>query len=147
MSLEQDVRRMSLTRPFNLLPKEAVQLLAFSCEKRRLKAGGALFTQGEASDAGYFILSGEIILTADGEDRRVPEGALIGEMALAAEVPRGASARAAVDSVLLRVPRDVFRRVLGEFPDAAVKIHAAASARTRSLINQLETLRARAFEV
>ncbi len=138
MSLEQDVRRMSLTRPFSLLPKEAVQLLAFSCEKRHLK--------GEAADAGYFLLSGEMILSADGEDRPVSAGALIGEMALAAEVQRRASARASVDSILLRVPRDVFRRVLGEFPDAAVKVHAEASTRTRNLIHQLETLRARAFE-
>jgi CRP-like cAMP-binding protein len=146
MSLEQDVRRMSLTRPFSLLPKEAVQLLAFSCEKRRVKAGANLFTAGEEADAGYFLLAGEIVLSANGEDRPVSAGALIGEMALAAEVQWGASARASVDSVLLRVPRDVFRRVLGEFPDAAVKVHAAASARTRKLIDQLETLRARAFE-
>jgi CRP-like cAMP-binding protein len=137
---------MSLTRPFSLLPKEAVQLLAFSCEKRHLKAGATLFAAGEAADAGYFLLSGEMILSADGEDRPVSAGALIGEMALAAEVQRRASARASVDSILLRVPRDVFRRVLGEFPDAAVKVHAEASTRTRNLIHQLETLRARAFE-
>jgi hypothetical protein len=35
--------------------------------------------------------------------------------------------------------------VLGEFPDAAVKMRARAMARTRALIDSLETLRAEKF--
>ena len=62
MSLESDVRRMAATRPFSLLPREALQLLAFSCEKRALKAGQALFEAGEVADAAYFVLTGEIVL-------------------------------------------------------------------------------------
>ena len=147
MSLEDDVRRLAATRPFNLLPREAVQLLAFTCEKRALKADQTLFSAGEPADAGYFVLTGEISLTAGGEERRAGPGALIGETALVTEVPRGAEARAKVDSTLLRVSRHQFRRVLGEFPEAAVKLHAGASARTRELLNRLEAVRARAFEV
>jgi len=146
MSLESDVRRMAATRPFSLLPREALQLLAFSCERRSLKAEETLFKAGEAADGAFLVLSGEIALVAGGKERRVSRGALIGETALAAEVLRGADARATADATLLRVPRDVFRRVLSEFPDAAAKVHASASARTRDLIGRLETLRARAFE-
>jgi CRP-like cAMP-binding protein len=138
---------MSSTRPFNLLPREALQLLAFSCEKRQLKGGETLFAAGEPSDAAFFLLEGKIVLSANNEERLVSPGALIGETALTAEVLRGAGARAAVDSTLLRVPRETFRRVLSEFPAAAVKVHADASARTRRFLNQLETIRARAFEV
>ena len=39
MSLESNVRRMAGTRPFDQMPREAVQLIAFSCDKRTLKAG------------------------------------------------------------------------------------------------------------
>ena len=147
MSLEEDVRRLAATRPFNLLPREAVQLLAFTCEKRAIKAGQTLFTAGAAADSAYFVLTGAIVLTARGEERRAAAGALIGETALMAEVLHGVEARAEADSTVLRVPRDTFRRVLGEFPAAAVKVHAGASARTRELLNRLEALRARAFEV
>ena len=147
MSLDSDVRRMSLTRPFNLLPREALQLLAFSCEKRQLKAGQTLFVAGEPADCAFFLLTGEITLSAAGEERRVAPGALIGETALAVEVLRGAGALASADSTLLRIPRETFRRVLSEFPEAAVKVHADASTRTRRFLNQLETIRARAFEV
>ena len=147
MSLDSDVRQMSITRPFNLLPREALQLLAFSCEKRQLKAGQTLFVAGEPADCAFFLLTGEIALSAAGEERLVAPGALIGETALAAEVLRGAGARASADSTLLRIPRETFRRVLSEFPEAAVKVHADASKRTRRFLNQLETSRARAFEV
>ena len=147
MSLDSDVRRMSLTRPFSLLPREALQLLAFSCEKRQLKVDQTLFVAGEPADCAFFLLTGEIALSAAGEERLVAPGALIGETALAVEVLRGAGARASADSTLLRIPRETFRRVLSEFPEAAVKVHADASKRTRRFLNQLETIRARAFEV
>jgi CRP-like cAMP-binding protein len=146
MSLESDVRRLSGTRPFNMLPREALQLLAFSCERRQLKAGQTLFAVGEPADAAFFLLEGEIALSADGEERRVAPGALIGETALIVDVIRGAGARALVDSTLLRISRDTFRRVLGEFPASAVKVHASASVRTRRFLDQLEAIRARAFK-
>jgi CRP-like cAMP-binding protein len=123
-----------------------LQLLAFSCERRQLKAGQALFVAGEPADGAFFVLAGEITLSAEGKERRVSPGSLIGETALVAEVLRGAGALASVDSIVLRVQRDTFRRVLGEFPQAAVKVHAHLSARTRRLLIQLEAVRASKFE-
>ena len=86
MTLDDDVGRLARTRPFSLLPREAVQLIAFACEKRRLKAGDTLFLAGETADFGYFVHSGAIALLADGAEpngeRRVGAGALIGESAL-----------------------------------------------------------------
>ena len=63
MTLDDDVARLARTRPFNLLPREAVQLIAFSCGKRRLKAGEVLFHAGEAGDEGYFLHSGAVLLS------------------------------------------------------------------------------------
>jgi CRP-like cAMP-binding protein len=146
MSLDADVRRLAGTRPFNLLPREALQLLAFSCERRELKAGEALFAEGETADAAYFVLSGEITLSTKREQRRASPGTLIGESALAAEVSRGANAVASVDSSLLRVPRATFRRVLEEFPQCASKIRAGAAARVRDFMARLDAVRERGFE-
>ncbi len=146
MTLEGDVRRLAHTRPFDLLPREALQLIAFSCAKQTLKAGETLFVEEEPADAAYFVLSGAIDLVARGAQRRVEPGALIGETALMANVLRRAGARAAEDAVLLRIPGDVFRRVLSEFPQAATKVRAAAAARARDLLDRLEEVRARAFE-
>ena len=146
MSLESNVRRMAGTRPFDLLPREAVQLIAFSCERRMLKAGESLFSAGETADSAYFILSGELSLAIDDVERRVEPGALVGETALLADMVRRASAKATEDSELLRIPGAVFRRVLSEFPRAAVQMRAAAVARARDFVNQLDEKRARLFE-
>lgn len=142
--------RLARTRPFSLLPREALQLLAFSSERKRLKAGNSLFEAAERADAGYFVLSGAIVLSAaDGESersRRVEAGALIGEMALMAEVARPFAARAAVNAVVLKAPREVFRRVLLEFPAAAVKIRQAYAARIRKLTADLDASRLRSLD-
>ena len=62
-------------------PREAVQLIAFSCEKRRLRAGEALFFPGETADSGYFVHSGAITLL---EDRGEPKSE---RHAIGAEAP------------------------------------------------------------
>ena len=146
MSLEANVRMMARTHPFDLLPHEALQLLVFSCAKKVLKAGETLFVESEPADAAYFVLSGAINLMSHDARRRVEAGALIGETALLTDLLRRSTARAAEDSVALRIPGQVFRRVLSEFPQAAAKIRAAASARTRDFLERLEEVRARAFD-
>jgi CRP-like cAMP-binding protein len=147
MSLEANVRMMARTHPFDLLPHEALQLLVFSCAKKVLKAGETLFVESEPADAAYFVLSGAINLMSHDSRRRVEAGALIGETALLTDLLRRSTARAVDDTVTLRVPGDVFRRVLSEFPQSAARIHAVASARARDLVEQLEAVRARGFDV
>jgi CRP-like cAMP-binding protein len=150
VTLDDDVARMARTRPFNLLPREAVQLIAFSCEKRHLKAGERLFSAGETADSGYFVHSGAIALIENGAEpaiaRNVGAGALIGETALYASVARRVEARATQDAVLVRVSRETFRRVLAEFPAGAHQIRAALAARTRALVDRLEAARIESFE-
>ena len=146
MSLEQDVRGMAGTRPFSLMPREALQLLAFSCERRSYRPGDILFSAGEAADCAYFLLSGEVELSANGAQRTVRRGALLGESALASELTRLSQARAVTAATALRVPREIFRRVLTEFPDVAAKMRESAAQRTRQLLDRLEDVSARAFK-
>ena len=145
LSLDADVRRLAAVQPFAALPREALQLLAFSCGKRRLSAGETLFSARDPAEGGFFVLEGEIVLKAQGEERRAGIGALIGESALMVETIRPADAVAARDSELLVIPRETFRRVLSEFPEGAVKIHRASTARARKLIIELEAIRRRGF--
>lgn len=151
MTLDSQVARLAQTRPFNLLPREAVQLIAFSSEKRRLRPGEALFDAGDDGDAGYFVQSGAIALTEKGampeSARLVGAGSLIGESALYAPVVRRTNARAVDEALVMRVPRETFRRVLSEFPEAAEKVRVAVAQRTRQLLERLEATRARSFAV
>ena len=79
-------------------------------------------------------------------ERRVDAGALIGESALYAPTARRVSARAAEDAVVMRIPRDTFRRVLTEFPAGAEKIRLALATRMRRLVDGLEATRIKSFE-
>jgi CRP-like cAMP-binding protein len=149
MTLEQNIQRLSRTPPFDLLPRDALQLIAFAAEQRKLAADEQLFEEGEPADSGFVVLSGAILLSAGGqgrERRRVAgPGALIGENAMIAEVSRRSSARATENSVVLRVPRAIFHRVLAEFPKDAARIRASLAARTRKMSEQLERLRVTAI--
>lgn len=150
MTLENDVARLARTRPFDLLPREAVQLVAFSCGKRHLKAGDILFNADEAGDEGYFLHSGAVVLSKEGagpeSERIVTAGALIGETALYAPVTRQVEARVAEDAVVTAVPRETFRRVLAEYPAAADRVRAALAKRSRRLVEGLDALRARSLD-
>ena len=145
MGLDADVRLLSGVRPFDALPREAVQLIAFSCARRRLGAGESLFSAGEPADGAFFVLEGEVVLRAQGATRRVALGGLIGESALLTETLRPADASAAEGAELLHIPRDTFRRVLSEFPESAAKIVKGSSRRTHALIARLDTIRRRSF--
>jgi CRP-like cAMP-binding protein len=149
VTLDTDVAGLARTRPFSLLPREAVQLIAFAGEKRRLKAGDALFQAGDEADAGYFIHTGAFVLTPNTRGTATPRmaraGALIGENALYAPVTRQVDARATENSVVIRITRETFRRVLTEFPTAANAIRAELAERTRRLVEGLDDARARSF--
>ncbi len=150
MTLDADVARLARTRPFCLLPREAVQLVAFSCGKRRLKTGDVLFHADEAGDEGYFLHSGAVLLSKKGGEpgdaKRVTAGALIGENALYAPVVRQVEARVAEDAVVTPVPRETFRRVLAEFPAAADKVRAELAERARRLVDGLDAARVRSLD-
>jgi CRP-like cAMP-binding protein len=150
VTLDNDVARLSRTPPFNLLPREAVQLIAFSCGKRRLGAGVVLFHAEDAGEEGYFLHSGAVLLSKKGVGpeggKRVTAGALIGESALYAPVRRRVDARVAEDAVVIPVPRETFRRVLAEFPAAADKVRAELAERAHRLVEGLDAARVRSLD-
>ena len=122
-TLDSNVAQLARVPPFSLMPREAVQLIAFSSVKQRVRAGDVLFRAGEEGDAGYFVHSGALLLeetrTPAGRARRVGSGALIGESALYATAVRRVDARIVENAVLTRISRETFRRVLAEFPDTS----------------------------
>ncbi len=145
MALDADVRRLSGVRPFDALPREALQLIAFSCARRRLSAGETLFSVGDVADGAFFVLDGEIMLRVRETTRRAASGALIGATALLTDTLRPADADAPQGAELLHIPRETFRRVLTEFPESAAMIRKSSLRSARSLFSRLEAIRRRSF--
>jgi len=128
MSLESDVRLLRLVPLFAEFTDDQLRLLAFSAETRRLGAGVRLFASGERGDAGFVVAAGTIEFE-DGRGGRETcgPGTLIGELGLVVETQRLGTATAVEPSEVIQIRRNLFRRMLEEYPGVAeaIRTHIA----------------------
>ena len=69
-------------------------------------------------------------------------GTLLGESALLAETRRPATATAREDSVVLRISRAMFLKMLDGYPDAAQRLRDVIAARADQWGREIENVRA-----
>jgi len=143
MALEDDIEFLDRIPTLHLLGKEALRLLAISVETIRLGRGDILFEEGQPADGGYVIVNGSIILQQAGDtvgDQAITakRGSLIGETAMIVETIRPSTAIATESSVLFRVPRVVFLRILEGEPQAATALRRLIAMRVGRIINDLD---------
>lgn len=125
----------------------ALQIVAIGSETRTLLDAETLFVAGETTDAGYVIQSGTVTLTpgdVPDEDAavRFGPGTLIGEVALLTETMNSATATAAGAATVVRISRNLFRKVLEGFPDEAELTRRRLLRRVNEANAQLEDIRA-----
>jgi sulfate permease, SulP family len=114
--------------------ERATQALAHF-ETLQLAPGDILFSEGDASDALYFVGEGRLIASVgQGAQRAVVRalhaGSAVGEMGLFREAVRSATLRAVEPSRVLRLRREKLRALEGCQPQLALALH-------RLLIRQL----------
>lgn len=124
MTIEDDITFLRRIPTFADFGYNALQIVAIGAETRNLLDGETLFSAGETTDAGYVIQSGTLTLTISDlrqEERsvRFGPGTLIGEVALLTETVCSATATATGAATVVRVSRNLFRKVLEGFPDEA----------------------------
>jgi CRP-like cAMP-binding protein len=127
MSLHEEVDALRRVPLFAKIEPSKLKLLAFTSEKLDYQAGQDLCKQGDAGDAMYIIMAGEadvLINTPGGEHRvaRLGKNSFVGEIAILCDVPRTATVRATGTLTALRISKDLFFRLVGEFPQIAVEI-------------------------
>jgi CRP-like cAMP-binding protein len=109
-----------------------------------LAAGAQLFAQGEAGDALYLVLEGEMevcVSTEGGRSVRMAAlgpGAVIGEMAVLDGGKRSADCTASRRSRLLRISRDAALAALEAEPKALLALLAEMSRRLRAADGAIE---------
>ncbi len=104
-----------------------IKLLAFTSERMTYEPGDALFRQGDEGDAAYLVIEGEADVLVDAPSgpinvAHVGRNDFIGEIAILCDVPRTASVIARSRLVTLKIAKDLFFRMVTEFPDMAVEI-------------------------
>jgi CRP-like cAMP-binding protein len=145
MGLEDDIRKLARIPAFAAIEPEALRLIAFSAETRILRAGDVLFRRDEMSNDGFVVLAGSIAMDASGDGavtaRIVRPPGLIGDLALLTQTRRPATAIAREPSTVLRISRQLFHRVLREFPDSAERLRQSLSARLLQFTGELGSVR------
>ena len=143
MALADTITLLSRTPLFRLLDHEALRLIAFMAESRRLRADEALFRRGERSDGGYVVLDGELDITAADESLvgTAGPGVLIGQLALFVRMQRPSSAIAREGATVLRISPTLMRRILQEFPAGAAAIRDALAENLGEFSDELEKIR------
>jgi CRP-like cAMP-binding protein len=134
MSIEDDVKLLATVPTLKLLGIDALRVLAIGSETRRVRRDEALFQAGETADAGFVVQAGAIRVSSHDEggyrDVVAGPGTLIGELALLVEMQRPSSAVAIADSLVLRISRSMFQRVLEGHPEAARRLRDDLAGRT-----------------
>ncbi|MGH6793652.1 MAG: cyclic nucleotide-binding domain-containing protein [Methylocella sp.] len=151
MGLEVDIGKLARIPAFAGIEPDALRLIAFSAETRLLRAGDVLFRRDEISNDGFVLLAGSIAMDASGDGaataRIVRPPGLIGDLALLTQTRRPATAIAREPSTVLRISRQLFRRVLQEFPVSAERLRQSLRASLLQFTGELGAVRRGSFTV
>lgn len=153
MSLNQEVELLRSIPLFAKIEPSKLKLLAFTSERLTFQPGQSLFAQGDMGDAAYLIVDGSadvIIEGADGSQltvAQVGKNAFVGEIAILCDVPRTATITATSRLETLRISKDLFFRLVNEFPTMAVEIMRELARRQEQTNIQLSAANQRLKEL
>jgi CRP-like cAMP-binding protein len=102
---------------FSVLTESQLRLAIDRVRLVQLEAGEILFAMGDVGHVLYVVASGEIAVLVPQEVARLQEGDFFGEIALLANQPRTATARATVPSQVLALDRALVRDLISGSPE------------------------------
>jgi CRP-like cAMP-binding protein len=145
MTIEDDIAFLERIPILRRLGAPALRILAIGAESYHVGPGQVLFTAGDTAEGAYVVQRGLFTLqperAAEAEVLAGP-GTLLGESALLAETQRPATATAREDSMVLRISRAMFLKMLEGYPDAAQRLREVIAARTDQWERDMENVRA-----
>jgi CRP-like cAMP-binding protein len=144
MSIEDDIAFLQRVPALAVLGRDALRILAIGTENRYVHEGVTLFGEGEQADGAYVVQEGsfDLVTRDNGAATVVGPGALIGEIALISETRRPVSAVAREPSSVVRIPRQLFLKMLESEPDAALRMRDALAARVNQTAAEFTRVRA-----
>lgn len=145
MSLEDDIAFFEKVPTLAVLGKHALRILAIGAETRNLPSGAVLFYAGELADGGYIVQEGSLLLEPgtlqEGKEVTVGRGTLVGELALLTDMVCPATAIAKEPTVVIRITRNLFKKMLEGYPEAAVKLRDIMAERVDDWTQELAAVK------
>jgi CRP-like cAMP-binding protein len=145
MPLDDDVAFLEIVPTLALLGRPALRILAIGTETKKVASGAVLFYAGDLADCGYIVQEGGFMLEDDrrGEhaEMHVGPGSLLGDLALITDTVRTETATAQEPSVVIRIPRSLFLKMLEAYPEAARSLRDAMAERLEAWTRDLSGVR------
>jgi len=145
MTIEDDIAFLERVPALAILGRDALRILAIGSENRYVHEGVSLFGEGEEADGAYVVQEGSFDLVSQQNGAAAPTvvgpGALIGELALVTETRRPAAAVAREPSSVVRIPRQLFMKMLESDPNAARRMRDALAARVNQTTGEFDRVR------
>jgi CRP-like cAMP-binding protein len=145
MSLEDDIAFFEQVPTLAVLGKHALRILAIGAETRNLPSGAVLFYAGELAEGGYIVQEGSLLLEPgtlqEGKEVTVGRGTLVGELALLTDMVCPATAIAKEPTVVIRITRNLFKKMLEGYPEAAVKLRDIMAERVDDWTQELAAVK------
>ena len=146
MSLDDDIAFFEQVPTFAVLGKQALRILAIGAETKNLQSGAVLFYAGELADGGYVVQEGSLVLEPNspqfGKKITVGPGTLVGELALLTDTVCATTAIAKEPTVVIRISRSLFRKMLEGYPAAAQKMRDMVAERVDGWTRDLGDVKA-----
>ncbi|HEY9566671.1 MAG TPA: cyclic nucleotide-binding domain-containing protein [Thalassobaculum sp.] len=142
MSINQEVELLRNIPLFAKIEPSKLKLLAFTSERLTYQSDQVLCRQGDTGDAAYIIIEGQAAVqiatpTGNIEVARLGRGDVVGEIAILCDVPRTATVTATERLTTLRITKELFFRLVNEFPQIAIEIMRELAARLERTNAQL----------
>jgi CRP-like cAMP-binding protein len=131
---------------FESLSEDQMELIAGSASIKKVKKTELLFSEAQPATAFFIVVSGKVKiykLSSDGSEQilHIQEpGDLVAEAIIFDFDTYPAFCEALEDTVLIRLSKPEFLKLLGHFPDITFKIMSAYSRRLRLLLAKIEEL-------
>ena len=144
MGLTEEVELLKRIPLFANIEPSKLKLLAFTSERLTFAPDELLCVEGEIGTCAFIIVRGEAeveVTTPDGPQivARLGPNDFVGEIAILCDMPRTASVRARSEVVTLAISKDLFLRLVTEFPKMAIEIMRVLAQRlertTKALAN------------
>ena len=151
MGLDDDIAFFEQVPILAALDRQALRILAIGAEtEAAAKRRGAVLRRRTRRwrlyRAGRFVAARSRHRPADGNEVIAGPGTLLGELALLTDTVRQATAIAKEPTTVIRISRNLFRKMLEGYPAAAVKLRDIMAQRASQRIGGRDDARRRSKE-
>ncbi|RMD63095.1 MAG: Crp/Fnr family transcriptional regulator [Alphaproteobacteria bacterium] len=146
MSIDEEVAVLRRIPLFANIDPAKLKLMCFASRRLTFPAGQTLVKQGDIGDSAYIIIDGTADVVIETEEgplvvATVGPNDIVGEIAILCDVPRTATVVATSELTVLEITKDLFFRMVTDFPEMAIEFMRVLAHRLEQTIGQLMKMR------